>query len=279
MIIIPIDQGTDEWFDLRRSKIGASDAASIMEENPYKTPMQLWREKICGSKQYVSEAMEWGSMMEPLARQRVSEMHGVDYKPMVVQSDVYEWAIASLDGFVAPDKLIEIKCPGPRMFEEIESGTMPRYYFWQVQHQLFVTNLQKATLFAFNGEKGIEMTIHRDEGAIKHLIEREKAFYKRMLNFDPPEEELAERAEPEVLEAIQAYREAKKIFDQTEEYLKICRESLIYLANDTPYQCQGVRISKCIKSGAIDYTKVPELKGIDLNPYRKPPCEYWKILN
>ncbi len=289
MIIIPIDQGTDEWHDLRRSKIGASDCPAIMEENPHKTPMQLWREKICGSKPFVSEAMQRGSSIEPLARGRMSAKYGVGYQPLVVQSDEYDWMIASLDCFAgsgnpldcfadAP-KLIEIKCPNEQTFQEIKEGNYPRYYFWQIQHQLYVTNLQQATLFAFNGSEGHETIIQRDDEAIALLIEKEKAFYKKMLNFDPPEEKIPERVEPDVLEAIQAYKEAKRVFDETEEYLKICRDSLIYLANDLPYQCQGIRVTKCVKSGTVDYAKVPELKGIDLTPYRKAPSEYWKILS
>jgi predicted phage-related endonuclease len=41
-----MQQQTPEWLEFRKNKIGASDAPIIMETSPWKTPYQLWLEKL-----------------------------------------------------------------------------------------------------------------------------------------------------------------------------------------------------------------------------------------
>ena len=42
------------------------------------------------------------------------------------------------------------------------------------------------------------------------------------------------------------------------------------------YGC-GVEVLKGSRRGAVDYSAVPELRGVDLEPYRKPPVEVVRI--
>ncbi len=39
-------QHSNEWLELRKNKIGASDAPIIMKVSPWKTPYRLWEEKL-----------------------------------------------------------------------------------------------------------------------------------------------------------------------------------------------------------------------------------------
>lgn len=278
MRFLNLTQNTPEWEDFRRTKIGASDCATIMGANPYKTSSALWREKALGKTAFVTSAMERGTRLEPFARDWADNLHQTKYKPVCVQSDDYDFMMASLDGYdPISETLIEIKCPNDKTFQGLVNREIPAYYHWQMQHQMLVTGLSKATLIGYNGLDGVEITVDRDEQMITEIIAKESSFYASMVSGIAPEPEVKERADEDVLEAIRAWKIAKVAREEAEELENICRDSLIYLANDTPFRCEGVIVRKQEKAGSIDYKKIPELKGVDLEYYRKPGTEFWKI--
>ena len=41
--------------------------------------------------------------------------------------------------------------------------------------------------------------------------------------------------------------------------------------------CAGVRISRYDVAGRLDYKKIPELEGIDLDQYRSAPSQRWSF--
>jgi putative phage-type endonuclease len=104
-------QGSQAWLDYRLSRIGSSDAATIAGFNPWKTPMQLYNEKINNTKTFVNDAMKKGTKLEPVARAAYEELTGQAMFPDVVEHPNHEWMIASLDGISLDKKrVVEIKC-------------------------------------------------------------------------------------------------------------------------------------------------------------------------
>jgi len=45
----------------RRKGIGGSDVAAIAGLNPWKTPLQVWKEKVLGDTVEENAAMRWGT--------------------------------------------------------------------------------------------------------------------------------------------------------------------------------------------------------------------------
>ena len=43
----------------------------------------------------------------------------------------------------------------------------------------------------------------------------------------------------------------------------------------------GKNFAYCVetRAGSVDYVVIPELRGVDLNQYRKPSVEVWKLIN
>lgn len=277
MKILKIEQGTPEWLELRRVKIGSSDASVIMNANPWKNEANLWAEKMLGEASFVTDAMRRGTELEPRVRQIMSERHGVGYLPSVIQSEKYDWMLASVDG-ISGERLIEIKCPNPDICEDILKGKLPLHYFWQIQHQLAVTNLSECSLIAFDGTLAHEMRVPRDEEAIERLIAKEQAFWERMCNFEAPESVLPERTDSEVKRAVIEWGTLKADHDALSDKLEAARKKVIQLANGSPYQCCGVRVTKVPKPGSVDYKKIPQLEGVDLESFRKPGTSYWKVM-
>lgn len=283
MKIINLQQGSPEWEEFRKNKIGASDCPAIMGKNPFKSAFRLWEEK-CGKKVFVTDAMRRGTELESKARGIYAEQLGAELTPVVGQHDEHEWMIASLDGVSENmTTVIEIKCPNEEVFKKIEEGKIPEYYIWQIQHQLAVTEGLHVTLVAFNGTRIVCHSIARDEEMIKKLIAEEQKFYMRMMNLDPPEPEaddLTLRSDAEFLEAEEALavvQEKLSGYEDLKEEERICKEALIYLANDIPSRGSKYRVCKVIRRGGVQYDKIPELRNIDLEKFRKPPTEFWRV--
>src|SRR5271170_1345030 len=120
-------QNTPEWLEMRRNKIGASDAPIIMQVSPWKTPYQLWEEKLGIAKQkQISYEMQRGTNLEEIARQEFEKMTGLIIFPQVVQHPNFEWMIASLDGIdLAHENIVEIKCPGINDHQYALDGKIP----------------------------------------------------------------------------------------------------------------------------------------------------------
>ena len=96
---VELDQNTTEWLEFRKNRIGASDASVIMGASPWKTPLELWKEKIgLQEESYTSMAMQAGKDLEEIARPIVSNVLNCDFKPAVYVHDEYNWMMASLDG-------------------------------------------------------------------------------------------------------------------------------------------------------------------------------------
>ncbi len=191
-MLIDIMQGSPEWRALRKTKITATDAPCILGDNPWKTKKQLLEEKLGPDIEDMKNArMQRGIDLEPLARNFFHFMKSVEVFPQVI---VKEWAMASLDGMSACGKyMVEIKCPGPHAHSKaVRSGIVPYYYFAQLQHQLYVTDMHYMYYLSFDGEDGVILEVKRDEAYIGRMIEEELKFYdclmkkNLLINLDIP---------------------------------------------------------------------------------------------
>ncbi len=277
-------QGSEEWLQLRKSKIGASDAPVIMNASPWKTPYQLWLEKVSiGMCQKKTQAMQRGLDLEDKARQRFEEMTGVFMLPQVVFHPQFEWMIASLDGMDIDQKhIVEIKCPNKTDHETALSGKIPDKYYPQLQHQLEVCALDMAYYFSFDGENGKIIEVHRNEKYITALVEKEREFFECMQNFIAPE--TCHRDYNHKNDEFTGYLAAKLL--EAKEKIKALQKEEKEMTDDLILRCDnqntignGFKITKSIRKGSVDYSSISELKGIDLDKYRKQSIEVWRVSN
>ena len=111
-IRVELRQGTNAWHDWRKEGIGASDAASILGENPFRSARTVMDEKLEDSIERVDNPrVALGVALEPNARQAYCCSSGAVFEPACVQSTKHPWMRASLDGLSADGQhVIEIKC-------------------------------------------------------------------------------------------------------------------------------------------------------------------------
>ena len=69
-------QGTEAWLKMRRKFIGASEAATCLGIDPWRTPFQLFEEKLGIGTVRDSAAMRRGKEMEPYAREEFEKVTG-----------------------------------------------------------------------------------------------------------------------------------------------------------------------------------------------------------
>ena len=62
-----------------------------------------------------------------------------------------------------------------------------------------------------------------------------------------------------------------------EEEEKSSRRLLIEMADDGNATGHGVKVTKVVRKGGVDYKSIPELIGVDLESYRKKAIETWRL--
>lgn len=275
--IINVEQGSSEWLALRKTKITATDANVIMKASPWNSPSELYKEKI-GEKEPIrpNKRMLDGLTLEPIARDLFNLKTGFKMKPTVMVKD---WMMASLDGFDSgTGNILEIKCPGEKDHSIAISGKVPDHYYAQLQHQMYITDTGMAYYFSFDGIDGVTVEVKRDSAYIEKMLEEERKFYECLQNKVPPEStEYKERNDDKWRKLAIQWKSVTQCIRDLEKEEEFIRKELIDLSGDE--NCKGAGISLCRfqRKGNVDYSKILELKNVDLEPYRKPETISWRI--
>lgn len=282
-----LQQGSQDWHDIRKNYIGASDCPVIMGVSPWKTPFQLWQEKLgMIDDVQVNSAMKRGLLLENEARQRVSEMLEANLHPEVIFSLGHPFMMASLDGIDVDRKyMVEIKCPGKEDHNSACEGIIPEKYIPQLQHQMIVAELGFAYYFSYSPGSEIPevlIRVDKNEKLCEKIIKEERKFWDCVNNLTPPtltENDYVEKKDDLWQTYSSLYLEScekLKIIEDEKEFFK---QKLIEMCEGKNSKGCGVKVSHIVRPGSIDYNDIEELKTVDLNKYRKDPIKYWKITN
>lgn len=275
---LDLKQNTPEWEEFRRLKIGASDAPIICGISPHKNKYSLWKEKALGHKSYKTSAMKRGSELEDEAKESLESQIGISFDKVCGIHDSIPYMMSSFDGYSEKEKcLLEIKCPNLKTYEEVENGNIPSHYLYQINHQLEVSGFDHGILFVYNGKTGVIKDVRRNSSIIQEIVEKEEQFWNSIINFEPPEDTHRLRDDAIWQNLAENFLLAKDQHDTAKAYLDACRKSLIDACDDASCKGHGVTVSKCTRKGTVQYQRIPELKGVDLELYRKAPEEYWKV--
>ena len=213
----------DEWLDWRKHGIGGSDASAVAGLNPYKSPVQVYLEKIGDME--IGEAGEsayWGTMLEDMVAQEFSKRTGmkVQRKNTILQHPEYQHMIANIDRLiVGEDKpgILECKTANAWSGKDWEEGKIPPQYIIQVQHYLAVTGYEYAYIAALvGGQKFFYYKIDRDQELIDYLVKIESVFWQMVQDRMPPEVDGSE-ASSDLLKKLYPIAEDRKEIDMPAE--------------------------------------------------------------
>ena len=141
-----VKQGTTEWYEWRRNKIGASDAAVIMGVSRFKTLRELYLEFVNGRPiQPQSFVQQRGHFYEDIARCWYEFKTFKKWEPLLAVHSQNDRIIASLDGYNEDLKaVLEIKYLKGEAFDKLRMNKkIPIEYFPQLMHQAMVTDCEK----------------------------------------------------------------------------------------------------------------------------------------
>jgi putative phage-type endonuclease len=181
------------WLDWRRKGIGSSDASAVVGLNPWRTPWQVWLDKLGQMPDEENERMYWGRVLEPIVASEFARRTGYEVAKVdqMLQHPVHTFMLCNLD-YVTQDPdgpaIVECKTTDSHNSEQWAEG-VPEHYQIQAQHQMAVTGYAKVYMpVLIGGNRFLEPVpvIHRDDELIALLIEREAEFWGKVVSQTPP---------------------------------------------------------------------------------------------
>lgn len=176
---------TEEQRKLRVNGIGGSDAAAILGVCQWRSPLEIYLEKI-GEVESATESapMKWGSLLEKvILDEYVRETNKeVEESQLTYTHPSHPWMFAHVDGLIKDGKGI-LECKTASAFQSKnwgEPGTdqIPFNYLIQVAHYLAVLDREYADIAVLIG--GNDFRIYRydrNKDVETKIIEKEKAFW------------------------------------------------------------------------------------------------------
>lgn len=195
----------EEWLKARETRIGGSEASSLIGINKYQSLRDLWRKKKKGITEEIdNEAIRYGNALEPILREMFRVKHptmDVQYEEnAILYSKKYEYMSYSPDGLIwdgARAGILEIKTSFIRNSEMSNEwkDRIPDSYYIQILHGLICTGFEFVNLIAelryIDGNSSIrQYHIERLEvlDDIEYLLRKERENWEKyfLSNLEPP---------------------------------------------------------------------------------------------
>lgn len=172
------DSNSPEWLQLRKTGLGGSDVGAVLGVSPWTSPFALWAKKLnkIPDDFAPSEAMEWGTLLEPVILERFARQH----PELTIYTNCGTWAHKDRPWQLAnPDAIALNKDTGEFSIIEIKTsryedewnektGEVPLTYRAQILWYMDTFGFKKATAVAlFSGSKCREFEILADDFEMK----------------------------------------------------------------------------------------------------------------
>lgn len=186
---------TPQQIAARQFRIGGSELAAIMGDNPYCSPYELWARKTNRLRVNYSdeenEAIELGNMIEPLLMNWFEIREGKPIERGIEVASDDGLVVAILDGkFYDNSAVVEAKTSmlagwSRKMADQWTRESFPRYYWWQTQAQMHAAKIPKAFLIALIGGRGrIVYEVEYDPDTTKAALEVAREWWDLHVAFD-----------------------------------------------------------------------------------------------
>jgi putative phage-type endonuclease len=241
-----------------RFTIGGSEAAAAAGVDPHRSRVALWLEKTGRAERPETEAMRWGTLLEPLIRAELRE-RGYTALPCgdvfcdLLRDPDRPWLTGHPDGLIHDEEseldgaLLEVKTVGQWAKREW-NGEPPAAYVAQVQHYLHLTGLGRALLAVLVGGQKLELTtIERNQRAIDLLLLLEEQFYGFLQRDELPPPDGSESAR-EALNAYFAEATPGRAYRFDKDGMSLYRELVARREQEKAVKVQRVALENRIKA-------------------------------
>lgn len=177
---------TEQQREERKLGIGGSDMPIILGLSSYKTPYQLYLEKIgeVDTSQDMTEYQYWGHQLESVIRDEFAKRNNVAVEtPDTAIHPFHDYLRGNVDGFIpAWNAVLEVKCSASFMahqWGEDGSDTIPMSYLVQVAHYCAVLDADCAYIAVLiGGNEYRQFKYIRDLELESTVIDAAKKFWE-----------------------------------------------------------------------------------------------------
>jgi hypothetical protein len=177
---------------------------------------------------------------------------------------------------------LEIKSNGDQYHFGLNDGP-PEFHFCQMQHQyLACDNIPEMCFYlSWNKSGPIVKEVKLDKAWMEDYIPKAREFWSKVVFHEAPEMTTKDYKdmsfEPTWENYANEYRKACEQIKNLEDIKESYRKELINLCGeDSGYGC-GIKVIKKTVKGRVDYESIPELRGVNIEQYRKNPTSNWTI--
>ena len=128
-----------------------------------------------------------------------------------------------------------------------------------------------ADVFIFDGSEGVVFPVAPDETSWPRIHEAWDEFARYVSEAQAPpltDRDVRIRDDPDWLEAAARYLALRTAYDELSAKVEEAKAQLAGLARHAKEQGGSVSVTRLWKRGNIDYKRVPQLVGVDLEPFR-----------
>lgn len=199
MPIVEVEQGSAEWLAMRIGAVTASRMSDVMARlktknseasvrQNYKSEIVCERLTGLACEHYVTDEMQWGIDNEPLAKAAYEIQVGSDISSGgLAMHPSIKWLMASPDGLVGDDGLVECKCPKTATHKDyILAGEVPPEYHWQILCQLACSERKYCDFISFDPRmpKELQLFVRRFERDNERIKQMEAEIVKFLAEVD-----------------------------------------------------------------------------------------------
>jgi putative phage-type endonuclease len=181
----------------RQTYIGSSDTAAILGISPWKTPLDVYLDKVQPRVEITDpdklRVLNRGKRMEPYVIDLLAEETGLEIVrrgERYIDTE-YNFLAAEIDAEAASGENIEIKTVSPfkaKEWGEQQSDEIPVHYAAQAMHALMITGRALCVFGVLIGADDFRIyRIERDDVTIAAIRAKEIAFWKRVQDRNPPD--------------------------------------------------------------------------------------------
>lgn len=294
-----------EFLAKRQHSIGGSDIGAILGVDLYKTPLDLYNEKLGLAPPFEgNKHTERGNRLEAIAAELYTELRGVKLRrknqPLVHPE--YDFLTGHIDrAAVGEKRIIEIKCPSMGSYRKVQREGFPAGWIAQLQWYLFLSGypVGEWVLFCADQFDLITFDVKADPELHQAMLSKAIEFWERHIipqvppspiDADKPKIEfqkvggvIVKRDDPQFADAAELLREAYSLKAESDELMRLAKTRMKELVEGEfgKYEGAGLRLSYYQSAGHKSFDKkqlAAEHPEIDLSKYEKQgaPFEVFK---
>lgn len=275
-----LQQGSDEWLEWRMGGIGASECPVVMGESDFQTPYGLWEVKTRRAKPFQGNwATRRGTEAESTIRKLYELDQDADFPPCLAQHADHPFMRASLDGLNKERNVIaEFKYPSQLKHDMAKNNIVPPTYQSQIQHQLLVTGADHCDYVSYDGHGIAVVSVYPDRAKMVSILKACETFWTVNVQGDTApalmDRDFEKIDDPKLNLLFENLKVCRLALEHNENQLEEIKQQIKNAVKKPRVLCRGVKMFHVERKGSIDYSKVPELSGVDLEKYRKPGSKY-----